>query len=82
MCSSDLEIEKNLLNLQDKILVTSNYTKDNFELYGISNVTFVPLGFDPDFCATNLDYWHKKIQFGLIGKFEKRKNSNYSFSVR
>jgi len=69
-------VEKNLLNLQDVILVSSNYTKSIFELNGLSNVTYVPLGFDTDFHLTNRSYLPEKIHFGLMGKFENRKNSS------
>ena len=69
-------VEKNLLNLQDSILVSSNYTKSIFELNGLSNVTYVPLGFDTDFYLTNRSYLPEKIHFGLMGKFENRKNSS------
>ena len=69
-------VEKNLLNLQDIILVSSNYTKSIFELNGLSNVTYVPLGFDTDFHLTNRSYLPEKIHFGLMGKFENRKNSS------
>ena len=67
--------EKNLLELQDSIFVTSNYTKRIFEINGLKNVTFVPLGFDTDFHNTGRTYLEDKIHFGLMGKFEKRKNS-------
>lgn len=69
-------IEKNLLNLQDKVFVSSNYTKNIFELNGIENVTYVPLGFDSDFHITNKTYLEDKIHFGLLGKFESRKNTS------
>ncbi len=68
-------IEKSLLNLQDRIFVSSNYTKNIFELNGITNVIYVPLGFDPDFHITNKTYLEDKIHFGLLGKFESRKNT-------
>jgi hypothetical protein len=68
-------IEKNLLSLQDKVFVSSNYTKNIFELNGIKNVTYVPLGFDNDFHATNRTYLQDKIHFGILGKFESRKNT-------
>jgi glycosyltransferase involved in cell wall biosynthesis len=68
-------IEKNLLNLQDRIFVSSSYTKSIFELSGIQNVTHVPLGFDKDFYITNKTYLQDKIHFGLLGKFENRKNT-------
>lgn len=68
-------IEKNLLNLQDRVFVSSNYTKNIFELNGVENVTYVPLGFDSDFHITNKTYLEDKIHFGLLGKFESRKNT-------
>ncbi len=68
-------VEKNLLNLQDRIFVSSNYTKNIFELNGVENVTYVPLGFDLDFHITNKTYLEDKIHFGLLGKFESRKNT-------
>jgi glycosyltransferase involved in cell wall biosynthesis len=68
-------IEKNLLNLQDRIFVSSNYTKNIFELNGVENITYVPLGFDPDFHITDKIYLEDKIHFGLLGKFESRKNT-------
>ena len=68
-------IEKNLLNFQDRIFVSSNYTKNIFELNGVENVTYVPLGFDSDFHITNKTYLEDKIHFGLLGKFESRKNT-------
>jgi glycosyltransferase involved in cell wall biosynthesis len=68
-------IEKNLLNLQDRIFVSSNYTKNIFNLNGLDNVTHVPLGFDNDFQITNKTYLQDKIHFGILGKFENRKNT-------
>ena len=69
------EIEKNLLSLQDRIFVSSNYTKNIFNLNGLDNVTHVPLGFDNDFEITNKTYLQDKIHFGILGKFENRKNT-------
>ena len=68
-------IEKNLLSLQDRIFVSSNYTKNIFNLNGLDNVTHVPLGFDNDFQITNKTYLQDKIHFGILGKFENRKNT-------
>jgi glycosyltransferase involved in cell wall biosynthesis len=68
-------IEKNLLSLQDRIFASSNYTKNIFNLNGLDNVTHVPLGFDNDFQITNKTYLQDKIHFGILGKFENRKNT-------
>lgn len=66
-------IEQKILNCQDQVFVTSNYTKRIFELNNINNVKFVPLGFDSSFHLTNKTYLPDKIHFGLMGKFEKEK---------
>jgi glycosyltransferase involved in cell wall biosynthesis len=68
-------IEKNILNSQDAVLVTSNYTKRIFEMNGVNNVKFIPLAFDKDFEPTYKNYLPDKIHFGIIGKLEKRKNT-------
>ena len=68
-------VEKNLLKLQDNIFVSSNYTKNIFNLNGLDNVTYAPLGVDNDFHATNRTYLQDKIHFGILGKFESRKNT-------
>ena len=70
------EVERNILKLQDNIFVSSSYTKNNFEVNRINNVHFVPLGYDPDFHKTNKDYVPEQIHFGLMGKFEPRKNTS------
>ena len=75
--TSDLtKIEKNLLKTQDLIFVSSNYTKKIFDINGIENVVHAPLGFDDDFFITNKEYLPNKIHFGLMGKFEYRKNTS------
>ncbi len=69
------EYEKNILNCQDIIFVSSNYSKNNFEMNGIENVHYVPLGFDEDFYIKDKEYMPDKTHFGLMGKFEQRKNT-------
>ena len=69
------KIETNLLKMQDHVFVSSNYSKNIFELNGIENVHFVPLGFDEDFHITDRVYLPEKTHFGLMGKFEQRKNT-------
>ena len=68
-------IESKILNCQDQIFVSSNYTKRIFELNNVKNVKYIPLGFDKDFSLTYKNYLPDKIHFGLIGKLEKRKNT-------
>lgn len=67
--------EINILKNQDLIFVTSSFSKDVFEKNGVENVNFVPLGFDEDFHKTKKVYLEEKIHFGLMGKFEYRKNT-------
>jgi glycosyltransferase involved in cell wall biosynthesis len=71
---SPTELEINTLKNQDKVLVSSSYTKEVFEQNGISNVTHCPLGFDShSFKKLERKKNEDKIIFGLAGKLEKRK---------
>ena len=68
--------EKNLVSLQDACVFSSKYAADSFRSAGCSNVSHVAPGFDPDFHLTNKTYLPNKIHFGLMGKFEKRKQTS------
>ena len=68
-------VEKNLVDIQDKVFFSSNYAADSFRNIGCNNVSSIPIGFDPDFHKTNKKYLEGKIHFGLMGKFEKRKHT-------
>lgn len=69
--------EINLAANQEAVIFTSSHAADIFKERGLDNVHHVPLGFDPDFCVDKdirkLD--EDVIHFGLIGKLEKRKNT-------
>lgn len=82
-CSEPTETEKNLIQLQDRVILTSNESIDNFVNAGIprNHFRFVPLGFDEDFCHLPFPKPETKIHFGLIGKFEKRKNTEEIISA-
>lgn len=67
--------EKNLVDLQDSVIFSSEYAKKRFESVGCSNAESVTLGFDEDFCKTNKKYLEGRVHFGLMGKFEKRKHT-------
>ncbi|MDP2692400.1 MAG: hypothetical protein Q8O88_02025 [bacterium] len=72
------DTEKNILNQQDKIFVTSTETKQVFEDYGVTvPVIYTPMGFDPiHFKRLNKQYFNDgSIVFSLFGKFEKRKHT-------
>lgn len=67
--------EKSLVNLQDNCIFSSKHAADSFKKIGCQNVSHVPIGFDEDFHNTEEDYLPNKIHFGLMGKFENRKNT-------
>lgn len=67
--------EINILKNQDAVIVTSSFSKEVFEKNGVQNVHFAPLGFDEDFHKTDKNYLQDKIHFGIMGKFEYRKNT-------
>jgi hypothetical protein len=72
---SPTEEEVNIVNLQKHVFFSSSEAADLFKEKGCKNVSYVPLGFDPDFRETNKEYLSDVIHFGLIGKFERRKNT-------
>lgn len=74
-CNSPTFAEKNICDIQDKCIFSSTHSKESFENVGCNNVDFVPIGFDNDFFKTDKEYLKGKVHFGLMGKFEKRKNT-------
>ena len=68
--------EKNILNNQWKVFVSSSYTEEVFKKSGVNNVKFIPLGIDNEtFFRTGKQYHDAGIiYFGLAGKWEKRKH--------
>ena len=74
-CSDPTDIEVSIAKSQDKVIVTSNYALNLFKQKGCDNFVFAPLGFDQDFHITNRTYLKDVVHFGLMGKFEKRKNT-------
>src|SRR5882724_5889349 len=74
---SPTEVELNILNNQNKILVSNKETQEIFQRFGIQpEVTYCPLGFDTqNFHLTGKRYYNPEIVvFGVFGKFEKRKH--------
>lgn len=70
--------EKNVLNCQDLVFVSSPYTKQVFESGGVNvPVILCPLGFDSfNFQKTNRKYYpDDRIVWGLNGKAEVRKST-------
>jgi hypothetical protein len=73
---SPTEEELNIVKLQKHVFFSSSEASEIFKERGCENVSHVPLGFDQDFHVTDKKYLEKGIiHFGLIGKFERRKNT-------
>lgn len=67
--------EVNIANQQEHVFFSSNWTVENFQRYEAENVSFVPLGFDPDLNILPDRQVNKNITHWILGpsKFEKRK---------
>tara|TARA_R110000796_G_scaffold232637_2_gene351057 strand:- start:480 stop:1562 length:1083 start_codon:yes stop_codon:yes gene_type:complete len=66
--------ELNILRQQKQVFVSSEYTKEVLETFGIQNVVKIPLYFDErNFHKTEKEYSKDRITFTIGGKFEKRK---------
>lgn len=66
--------EANICQNNEKIIVSSRYSEEKFRDCGVSNVEYIPLGFDShNFEVKNKKYFDDRIVFGLCGKLEKRK---------
>ena len=68
-------IEKSLVSMQDNCIFGSSHSHSVFKDSGCDNTHSVPLGFDEDFEITDTPAFNDKVHFGLMGKFEKRKNT-------
>ena len=65
-----------IINSQEHTFFSSSESCQIFQNVGCKNVSYVPLGFDEDFYVTDKQYLGDDvIHFGLIGKFERRKNT-------
>lgn len=66
--------EKMVCSLHDKVLFSSKFSSD---IFAMSNCSNVPLGFDRDVVKLDKKYFGDDvIHFGLIGKWESRKNTS------
>jgi hypothetical protein len=75
-CDSPTQEEIAVVKSQEHVFFSSTESCEHFKKAGCENVSFVPIGFDNDFFKTNKPYLGKDvIHFGLVGKFEKRKNT-------
>lgn len=69
-------VEKAIVGLQDATVFSSSYAARSFGHSGLGKVYSVPIGFDADFFKTEKKYSENKINFLLMGKFEKRKHTD------
>lgn len=68
--------EINIVKSQKHVFFSCSESYEIFKSAGCENVSYVPLGFDKDFHVSNKDYgMNDTIHFGLIGKLERRKNT-------
>jgi glycosyltransferase involved in cell wall biosynthesis len=74
-CSEPTSIEVAIAQAQNTTFFSSKYSANKFVEKGCSNTMFVPLGFDRSFFKTDKKYLNDVIHFGIMGKFEKRKNT-------
>jgi hypothetical protein len=72
---SPTQEEINIVNIQKHVFFSSSQAAEAFKSKGCTNVSYVPLGFDPDFFETKKEYLKDVTHFGLVGKFERRKNT-------
>lgn len=67
--------ELSIHSMQDKVVFSSTYSKNKFDEAGASGSHYVPIGFDSSFFIKNKTYLENQIHFGLMGKWEERKNT-------
>lgn len=72
---SPTEEEIAIVNSQKHTFFSSSFAAECFRKVGCENVSFAPLGFDEDFHVTGKKFPDEIIHFGLMGKFERRKNT-------
>ena len=72
---SPTDEEINILKNNNLVFVSSEYTKNTFEDYGLENVKYMPLAFDnSSFSIKQNRYFNDRITFNVVGKLEKRKH--------
>jgi glycosyltransferase involved in cell wall biosynthesis len=74
-CDQPTETEVNLSSMHEKTIFSSSHSEECFKSKGLTNTEYIPIGFDEDFFETGKEYLGEKINFGLVGKFEKRKHT-------
>lgn len=74
-CSDPTSTEVSITQAQNTAFFSSTYSANKFAEKGCDNTMFVPLGFDRSFFKTDKKYLNNVVHFGIMGKFEKRKNT-------
>ena len=72
--SQSTDTENSICELYNKVIFSSSYSLNVFD--NNANYTFSNPGFDKDFYINNNYKLKNKIHFGLMGKWEKRKNTS------
>jgi hypothetical protein len=67
--------ERCALSAQEKVFVSSSFTKKTFNRAGLENIVLCPLGFDSRHFKKLPDQEFEGITFGIRGKLEARKNT-------
>lgn len=76
-CSETTDVERQVCGLYDKILFTSEYSRDIFKNSGVENAEYCPNFFDAThFKKIDVKKQEGVINFSLVGKLEKRKNTH------
>ena len=68
--------EINIIKNNDKVLVSSEYSRNVFKDVGLTNVEYLPLAFDSDSFSvkSNSKVLNDRITFNVVGKLERRKH--------
>jgi glycosyltransferase involved in cell wall biosynthesis len=74
-CSDPTHKEVAISKAQNITFFSSTYSANKFIEKGCDNSLSVPLGFDNSLFRTDKKYLKDTIHFGIMGKFEKRKNT-------
>ena len=74
-CDEPTDVEVSICKAQEKCIFSSSHAKKVFQKCGVKNSEYIPIGFDQDFFETGKSYLKGKVNFGLIGKLEKRKHT-------
>lgn len=69
------ETESAICGLHRKIAVSSEFSKSVFKKSGVINCATVCIGFDDEVGVSTEDRFPDAIHFGLVGKWENRKNT-------